>query len=416
MSRRERAVDALVVGAGPAGLAAAAELAAGGAGQVEVLDHAPGPGGLPVQLTHRGFGPRRSPLGGPAYVRPLVRAALEAGAALRPRVLATGSPAPGTVDVTHPGGLERITARAVVLATGGRERPRGARLIPGTRPEGVLTAGELLRGAGLHHRPAGRRAVVAGTGPGALAAVRALREAGTDVVALVTGRPEAPLLPPRLRVPVLTSAAVAEVTGADGLSGVLVTGPGAAERRLDCDILVLTGEGVPECELARLAGAALDPATRGPAVDTALRTALAGVFAAGDVLRGGGDAPGAAAEGRHAARAALRHLAGGGRPAGLLRLEAVAPLEWITPGLLPVPGEPPPRGRFTLSVSRRVERPVLLAEQDGRPLGRWPVPHTARPDRPLHLYGEPFAAADPLGGPVRVRIGRTPSPAGPSRG
>ncbi|MEU3051168.1 hypothetical protein ABZ705_32545, partial [Streptomyces sp. NPDC006984] len=103
-------------------------------------------------------------------------------------------------------------------------------------------------------------------------------------------------------------------------------------------------------------------------------------------------------------------------PAGRLRLEAVAPLEWITPGLLPGPGEPPPRGRFTLSVSRRVERPVLLAEQDGRPLGRWPVPHTARPDQPLHLYGEPFAAADPLGGPVRVRIGRTPSPAGPSRG
>ncbi|NEC09109.1 oxidoreductase, partial [Streptomyces sp. SID7909] len=77
---------------------------------------------------------------------------------------------PRTLDATGPGGLERITARAVVLATGARERPRAARLVPGTRPAGVYTTGELQQSVHLHHQPIGTRAVVVGDEPVGLAA------------------------------------------------------------------------------------------------------------------------------------------------------------------------------------------------------------------------------------------------------
>ncbi|MFI8291633.1 FAD-dependent oxidoreductase [Streptomyces sp. NPDC085614] len=396
----DRGVDVLVVGAGPAGLAAAGRLAAAGAGRVEVLEREPRAGGIPRHCAHGGFGP----FDGPAYARHAVRAALRAGATIRTGVTATGWSGPLTLDVTAPTGLERITARAVVLATGARERPRSARLIPGSRPAGVLTTGELQQSValfGLRGERLGRRAVVVGGEPVARHAVGALRRAGLDVVAMVTELPRGPgrfgaVTPP----PLVTGATVTELLGRGRLTGVGVLRRDGRRGVIRCDTVVLTADWIPEHELARSGGVPLDPGTRGPAVDGAFRTASAGVFAAGNVLRGVEPASSAAAEGRAAADAVLDLLAG--RAAGDSGPPVVVeePLSWASPNRITGAGHARP---FLVRAARPLIRPVVTVTQDGRVLDRRPVQGTARPSRSLRLGAEWSHAVDPAGGPVLIR-------------
>ncbi|MFK4693943.1 FAD-dependent oxidoreductase [Streptomyces pristinaespiralis] len=408
MSRTARAVDVLVVGAGPAGLAAAAHLAAAGAGRVEVLEREQEPGGIPRHSHHQGFGPRHRPTTGPRYAGRLTDAALAAGAALRTGVTATGWAGPRILDVTGPHGLERLSASAVVLATGARERPRSARLVPGTRPAGVLTTGELQQAVHVHGQPVGSRAVVvftAGADAVARAAVDTLRTAGAHVVALVTEGTRGPLRSPRHRFPLLTGSTVVQLTGHGRLTGVGVRGDDGRCALLDCDTVVFTGDWIPEHELARRGGIALDPGTRGPAVDTAFRTAVPGVFAVGNLLHGVEPAVSAAAEGRGVTGPVLAHLAGTDPwPDGGAPLRVDPPLLWAAPNRVR-PGGPPPLGeRFVLRTAERLTAPVLVVHQDGRVLDRQRLPRTALPGRPVHLRARWTAAADPDGGPVHISV------------
>ncbi|MEW2635481.1 FAD-dependent oxidoreductase, partial [Streptomyces sp. NPDC048389] len=342
---------------------------------------------------------------GPRYAARLADAAAGAGAVLRTGVSATGWAGPRTLDTTGPDGLERVTARAVVLATGARERPRSARMVPGTRPAGVLTTGELQQTVHLHGGRVGRRAVVVGSETVALHAVRTLRAAGTRVVALVTDDPCGPFQSPWHRVPVITEAAVAELTGRGRLAGVRLRGSDGSSTFLDCDTIVFTGDWIPDHELARLGGAAIDPGTRGPAVDTAFRTSLPGVFAVGNLLHGVEPAVMAAAEGRRAAAHVLSHLAGAGPwPHGQVPLHVEHPLLWAAPNRLSPDGRPPVDGRFTLRTAQRLARPVLLVSQGGRELDRQQLPRTALPGRAVHLRADWITRADPGGGPVRVGV------------
>ncbi|MFF5503601.1 FAD-dependent oxidoreductase [Streptomyces roseolus] len=309
-----RAVDVLVVGAGPAGLAAAARLAALGAGRVEVLEREPEAGGVPRFCGHPGFGadPRGRALDGPGYARRAVRAAVRAGALLRTGVSVVGWAGPLALETAAPTGPETVVARAVVLATGARERSRAARLLPGTRPDGVLTGGELHRTVALFGpRPEriGRRAVVVGGGPTAGHSVSLLRRAGVTVAAVVVGDER---YAAALRAPVLAGTVVTELSGRGRLAGVTVRDRHGRDRALRCDTLVLTGDWVPEHEPARAGGVPLARSPRAPLVDASLRTGVPGVFAAGGLLRGGTPAVRAAAEGRTAAEAVWTHLNGGG--------------------------------------------------------------------------------------------------------
>lgn len=404
MTRSERTVDVLIVGAGPAGLAAGAELAAAGAGRIEILEREQEAGGIPRHCHHGGFGGRftRGGTDGPAYARRSVAAAVRVGAVLRTGVTVTGWAGPRTVETTGPGGLERITAGAVVLATGARERPRSARLVPGSRPPGVHTTGELQQAVHLYGQRIGTRAVVIGDEPVAHAAVGTLRAAGVHVVAVVTDRPAAPLRV-RQRVPLLTGATVTGLTGRTRLSGVSLRHDDGRTTTLRCDTVVFTGDFVPDHELARRGGITLDPGTRGPAYDAAYRTSRPGVFAVGNLLHAVERAGVAADEGRAVAVSVLHRLSGTDEPSGGGRpLVVDAPLRWVAPNLTGPGGARPLNDRFVLRTVRPLSRPLLVVSQDGRELHRQRLLLPAVPGRPVHLAAGWLDRVDPHGSPVRI--------------
>ncbi|MFI2782437.1 NAD(P)/FAD-dependent oxidoreductase [Streptomyces sp. ALB3] len=420
MTRSAREVDVLIVGGGPAGLAAGAELAAAGAGRVEILEREQEAGGIPRHCHHGGFGGRveRSlyawatatgatfaPEGtsGPDFARRSVSAAVDAGADLRTGVTVTGWAGPRTVETTGPAGLERITARAVVLATGARERPRGARLIPGTRPPGVYTTGELQQAVHLYGQRIGTRAVVVGDEPVGHAAVATLRAAGVHVVAMVTDQPAHLGRIRHRRTPLLTGATVTELTGRGRLSGVALRHDDGRTTTLRCDTVVLTGDFVPDHELARRGGVLLDPGTRGPAYDAAYRTSRPGVFAAGNLLHAVERAGTAAQEGRAVAVPVLHRLGGTEEPAGDGRpLVVDAPLRWIAPNVTGPDGVLPHGDRFVLRTARRLTMPLLVVSQGGRELHRQRLLTTAVPGTPIHLAAGWADRVDPHGTSVRI--------------
>ncbi|MFD6227966.1 NAD(P)/FAD-dependent oxidoreductase [Streptomyces sp. NPDC060232] len=398
-ARADVRVDVLVVGAGPAGLALAARLAQAGAGRVEVLEREQYAGGMPLHLHHGGFGrPPRPWLHGPAYAQRSVRAAVAAGAAVRTGVTATGWAGPLSLETTSPAGLERITARAVVLATGARERPRSARLVPGSRPQGVLTTGELLRSVHEHGLPVGRRAVVVGAEPVARHAAAVLRGTGTDVAAMVTHHPRAAAVP---GVPLLTETTVGELRGRGRLTGLVIRHRDGRTGLLTCDTVVFTGDWIPDHELARRGGVPLDPGTRGPRVDASFRTEAPGVFAVGNALHGIERAATAAGEGAAAAAPVLAHLEGAPWPQPGPTLEVRAPLLWVTPNrITDAAGRP-----LLLRSGETVTAPVIRATQDGRPLWRRRLAGPASPSRSLRLPPQWTARVDRTGGPVVLALG-----------
>jgi thioredoxin reductase len=415
----------VVVGAGPAGLSAAAELRRLGAGPVLVADREPEPGGVPRHSWHTGYGLRdlRRVMTGPAYARALVSAARAAGAELRAGATVTGwtTGPDGThaVTMTSPAGREAVEVAAVLLATGCRERPRTARLVPGDRPAGVMTTGELQQRVYLGGERLAGRALVVGAEHVSFSAALTLAHAGADVVALVTGHERQQSYAAfrfgaavRWRVPVWTSSAVRRIAGRGQLEGVEVADvrTGAA-RFVPCELVVFTGDWIPDHELARIAGLAMDPGTRGPGVDTTLATSLAGVFAAGNLVHAAETADIAALSGRHAARHIAAFLGaeaavpGSGAAAAGARLPVLVepPLRWISPNAIGS-AAPPPLGRFVLrsAVFRRGVR--LEVRQDGRLLAR-SRPARLIPERPVHLGAAWVDRVDPAGGPVRVVTG-----------
>ncbi|MFE9250026.1 NAD(P)/FAD-dependent oxidoreductase [Streptomyces sp. NPDC007088] len=406
----------LVIGAGPAGLTAAARLARRLPGEVLVLDREHRPGGIPRHSDHTGYGLRdlRRVLRGPAYARLLADRATAAGAVLRTATTVTGWAGPRTVEITGPQGRARVTADAVVLATGARERPRSARLVPGDRPHGVLTTGQLQNLVHLHHQPVGERAVVVGAELVSYSAALTLREAGCRTALMVSSHPRPESygvfnLAGRtvLNLPVARRAKVSRVIGKGRVEAVELTHLDTGARtRVACDTVVFTGDWIPDHELARLAGLTMDPASRAPLVDTALRTSAPGVFAAGNLLHPVDTADIAALDGAHVADRVEEWLrTGAGAPEGDgVRLLAEAPLRWIAPGLLR-PGDPaPPRKRLSLWTDTFVATPKVTARQDGRVLNRRTLPWPAAPGRVFRLPWSLVAGARPDAGPVTVGL------------
>src|SRR4051812_25375022 len=182
----EQHVAVAIVGGGPSGLTAAAELAGRIDGEVLVIERETETGGIPRHSDHLGYGMRdlRRFISGPAYAKRLTVAAQDAGAMLETEAMVTGWAGERALEVTLPRGVRTVTADAVVLATGARERPRPARLVPGDRPDGVFTTGQLQTLVHLHHGKVGSRALIVGAELVSWSAVLTLREAGCTTVGM----------------------------------------------------------------------------------------------------------------------------------------------------------------------------------------------------------------------------------------
>ena len=300
-------LDVLVVGAGPAGLAAACAAKEAGAANVLVLERDDAPGGILQQCIHNGFGLHRfkEELTGPEYAQRFVDQANALGIPIvcGTMVLDIAPQPDGCSKVTAMsprGGLKVYKTRSVVLAMGCRERPRGALMTPGTRPAGVYTAGTVQRLVNMDGVMPGRRVVILGSGDIGLIMARRLTFSGAKVLACIEIMKKSSGLMRNVvqclndyDIPLLLSHTVTEVEGREHVTGVKVSKvddnlkpiPGT-ETHYDCDTLVLSCGLIPENELTKKAGIEMDPKTRGPKVDPkTMATSVPGIFAGGNVVR-----------------------------------------------------------------------------------------------------------------------------------
>ena len=292
--------QAVIIGGGPGGLAAAVKLRNNGIKDLIILEREHCLGGILRQCIHDGFGLARfgETLSGPEYAQRFIDEAQKLGIEAETDTTVIGLDRERTVTAVSKKGLVRYQADAVVLAMGCRERTRGALSIPGERPSGVFTAGTAQAYINLKNKMVGRRAVILGSGDIGMIMARRLTLEGAKVDAVFEIQPYASGLPRNIEqclndygIPLYLSHTVTKIKGARRLEAVEVSRvdenrrpiPGT-EKEYPCDTLILSVGLIPENELSLMAGVELDPRTKGAVVDEFYQTNVPGIFSGGNVL------------------------------------------------------------------------------------------------------------------------------------
>ncbi len=286
-------IDVIIIGAGPAGLSAAVELKKQGIARVVVLERETQAGGIPRHCGHPPFGFREFSrvYTGPQYARKLVETALQAGVEIRTSTTVVQALPNARLQLSSETGVEEISAKRIIYASGVRETPRSARLISGTRPLGVINTGALQSHVYLKQRRPFKHPAIIGTELVSFSAIQTCRHAGIQPVVMLeaTDKPvarwPASLFARFSKVPLYLNTKLIRIEGDKQVEGIVVEDINGVQRTINCDGVLLTGKFTPESTLGRCGHLVIDQNTGGPQVNQFGRCSDPTYFAAGNLLR-----------------------------------------------------------------------------------------------------------------------------------
>lgn len=362
-------IDVIVVGGGPAGVAAALELKARGVAHVTILDREPTLGGAPRHCSHSPFGMREfgRVYFGPAYARRLQQDAMDAGVDIRTGHSVVELGQDGALRVTSAHGVETLKARRIVLATGAREKPRSARLLPGDRPLGVITTGTLQSYVAFHGIMPFHRPLIIGSELVSFSALLTCLTHRARPVAMI--EPEAhPLarsvfrwFPRLVGVPFHCGAVLTDIRGHGRVEEADVRLADGRILTVKCDGILLTGRFTPETALLNASPVDVAAGSAGPLIDQDGRMANPVFFAGGNVLRAVETGGWSFREGRRVGAAVAADLAREPCKAQAVPVTFADPLKLAVPAMLRPGGLDRPAFRdFQLRFTRRVRGRLSL--------------------------------------------------------
>ncbi len=297
----EEVADVVIIGGGPAGLAAAISAKQHGAHRVIIIDRNQWIGGILPQCIHDGFGVEEMgiSLTGPEYAERYIDMALSQEIVFLTGTMVLQISKTLEIIAVNTRGIYKFKANAIVLATGCREKTRWYAMIPGTRPSGIYTAGVAQALINLYNIMPGKRVVILGSGDVGLIIARRLKFEGAQVMGVVELLPYASGLPRNIvqclddyDIPLFLNYTVTVISGRDRLEQVTIQQVdetmnciSGTEKIIPCDTLLLSLGLIPENELAKNIGVEIDAHTGGPSIDQRLETTVPGVFACGNCLQ-----------------------------------------------------------------------------------------------------------------------------------
>lgn len=348
---RRKKIDVVIIGAGPAGLAAAVAVKRSGVKDLLLVERNDFLGGILLQCIHDGFGLHLYDrmLSGPQYAERLIEELEREGVSYLTNSMVVGIDRDRLVTIAGRSGLLQIEAGAIVLAMGCRERTRGAIEIPGLRPAGVFTAGVAQNYMNLRNLRLGTEVVILGSGDvGMIMARHVALEQGMAVKCVVEAMPYiGGLMRNKVQclddyeIPLHLSTTVTDIKGKDRLQAVMISEvdeqlypvPGT-EREVACDTLFLSVGLISENELSEKAGVILSARTRGAKVDDNYATNVPGIFAAGNVLHIHDVADYASLEGRRVGEMAAQYASAGRPPPERFPTHAGEGISYLLPQYL----------------------------------------------------------------------------------